>query len=94
MLSVARSWLARGEISEETANAARRALGELHIQEHSFAPFADRVWELRANLTVYDAWYVALAEALGTTLVTADQRLTRAPGPRCEVVDARTFAPH
>jgi predicted nucleic acid-binding protein len=47
--------------------------------------FSDRVWELRANLTVYDAWYVALAEWLGTDLVTADQRLANASGLRCAV---------
>jgi predicted nucleic acid-binding protein len=44
-----------------------------------------RCWELRDNATVYDAAYVALAEHLGVTLVTADRRLTEAPGPRCEV---------
>ena len=44
---------------------------------------AERVWELRGNLTVYDAWYVALAESLRTDLVTADQELRHAAGPRC-----------
>ncbi len=57
---------------------------------HPFAPFADRVWELRDNLTVYDAWYVAVAERLETLLVTTDARLAGATGPTCEVelVDA------
>lgn len=40
-------------------------------------------YELRANVTAYDATYVALAEVLGCELVTADQRLANAPGPRC-----------
>ena len=44
-----------------------------------------RVWELRANLTVYDATYVALAEALGCGLVTADRKLAQAAGVRCPV---------
>lgn len=44
-----------------------------------------RCWELRANLTVYDASYVALAELLGLSLVTGDARLSRAPGLRCRV---------
>ena len=50
-------------------------------------PFAmlDRVWELRDNLTAYDAAYVALAEAIDCPLVTADARISRAPGLRCSV---------
>ncbi|MEZ5239295.1 MAG: hypothetical protein R2716_10245 [Microthrixaceae bacterium] len=48
-----------------------------------------RVWELRANLTGYDATYVALAEALGAPLVTADGRLARASGPRCVITVVR-----
>ena len=45
----------------------------------------DRVWELRDNLSAYDASYVALAELLGCSLLTADGRLGRAPGVRCPV---------
>lgn len=45
----------------------------------------DRVWELRDNLTAYDASYVALAELLHCALLTADARLGRAPGIRCSV---------
>lgn len=44
-----------------------------------------RVWELRASLSAYDAGYVALAESLGCSLLTADARLSRAPGTRCPV---------
>ena len=51
-----------------------------------FAPFAERVWALRENLTSYDAWYVALAEALDCPLVTLDRRLSRANGPICEII--------
>ena len=42
-----------------------------------------RIWELRLNLTTYDAWYVACAEALAVPLATLDARLGRAPGPSC-----------
>ena len=44
---------------------------------------AARVWELRHNVTPYDAWYVALAEGLDCELATLDGNLSRAPGPRC-----------
>lgn len=53
---------------------------------HPFEPYADRIWELRHNLTCYDAWYVALAESLGCPLVTLDRRISRAGGIRCEVL--------
>lgn len=45
----------------------------------------ERVWALRENLTGYDASYVALAEALGCTLLTGDRHLSNAPGPTCEI---------
>jgi len=45
----------------------------------------DRIWELRDNLSAYDAGYIALAERLGCALVTADARLSRALGIRCPV---------
>ena len=45
-----------------------------------------RVWALRQNLTCYDAWYVALAEALDCPLATLDRKLSRADGPACAVV--------
>ena len=49
-----------------------------------FEPFADRIWQLRNNVSSYDAWYVAVAEELGFPLATLDQRLTEAEGPSCE----------
>jgi len=48
-------------------------------------PLLDRCWELRENLSAYDAAYVALAELLDAVLLTADARLAKAPGPRCRV---------
>ena len=67
---------------------ATTAVGEIlstKMMSYPFEPFARRVWELRDSLTVYDAWYVALAEWLETELVTADKRLADAAGPRCPV---------
>ena len=49
-------------------------------------PFAERIWELRANVTSYDAWYVAVAEAAGLPLATLDSRLARANGPNCKFI--------
>jgi predicted nucleic acid-binding protein len=72
-----------GHISRDTAALAHADLMSLRVELFAYEPVAARVWELRDNLTAYDAWYVALAESLGATLATADLRLTHATGPRC-----------
>jgi predicted nucleic acid-binding protein len=59
-----------------------RTLRSLDMERHPHEPLLTRVWELRENPTAYDAVYVALAEALGTTLPTCDRRIGRAPGMR------------
>ncbi len=75
-----------GQISRLEATSAHRDLLQLDLDLSAFAPFAERVWALCSNLTSYDAWYVALAEALDCPLVTLDRRLSRASGPTCEVI--------
>ena len=75
-----------GEISRLEATTAYRDLLRLDLTLFPFAPFAERIWELRSNLTGYDAWYVAVAEALDCPLITLDLKLGRADGPRCDVV--------
>ena len=55
------------------------------VTRHDIFSMFDRIWELRDNLTAYDAAYVSLAEAIDCPLVTADARLSRAPGLRCAV---------
>lgn len=60
-------------------------LGALPLARHSHVRLLDRIWELRDNVTAYDASYVALAEALGATLLTRDARLAAAPGVRARV---------
>ena len=75
-----------GIISQIEATSAHQDLLELDLDLFPFTPFAERVWALRNNLTSYDAWYVALAEALDCPLVTLDGRLSRATGPRCRIV--------
>ena len=72
-----------GEISGPEATAGYRDVVDLPIELLHFEPFAPRIWELRFNLTTYDAWYVACAEALAVPLATLDARLGRAPGPAC-----------
>lgn len=71
------------EITMAEANAAYEDLIQLNMELFSFDPFADRVWELRHAVTSYDAWYVALAEALKLPLATLDGRLCKAKGPMC-----------
>ena len=72
-----------GQISTLEAQLAHRDLMHLDIQLFPFSPFAERIWILRKNITAYDAWYVALAEALDCSLATLDQKLTRANGSQC-----------
>jgi predicted nucleic acid-binding protein len=73
-----------GEFSSDFVALSYRDVVELSVELHSFEPLADRVWQLRANVTPYDAWYVALAEQLDSSLVTLDRRLAAAAGPTCE----------
>jgi predicted nucleic acid-binding protein len=70
---------------ERRAELALEDLAELPLRRAPHLSLLPRCWELRHNLTPYDASYVALAEALGVTLLTADLRLARAPGIRCHV---------
>jgi predicted nucleic acid-binding protein len=72
------------QLTTTEANAAHEDLMLLEIELFSFEPFADRIWELRHSVTSYDAWYVALAEALKLPLATLDGRLSRAAGPACK----------
>ena len=71
-------------MSQDVASLAHIELLALPVELYPYEPFAPRVWEIRGGVTAYDAWYVAIAEALGVRLATLDRRLTRAPGPRCK----------
>lgn len=80
----------RGLVIKRTTSAADGELALIDylrapIQRHLHEPLVPRIWQLRSNLTAYDAAYVALAEALGVDLVTLDHRLAQAPGIRCRV---------
>jgi predicted nucleic acid-binding protein len=78
----------RVHFGQFTADDGWRALETyrwMAVTRHSTFAFFDRIWELRDSLTAYDAAYVALAEIMECPLVTADARLSRAPGLRCAV---------
>jgi len=77
-------WLA-GDLTARRFRAAITDLGDLAIDRHPTLPFMPRAYELRANVTPYDAAYIGLAEALDCLLLTADKRLVAAPGPRCKI---------
>lgn len=67
----------------EAVPGALRHLTGFPIRRMPLAPLLQRIWELRENLTAYDAAYVALAERLGSALITCDSTLVAASGPRC-----------
>lgn len=84
MAVLRRLWLT----SELSLNRFREAVDDLialAVVRYEVSRFMPRAFELRANVTPYDACYIALAESLQCTLVTADARLARAPGIRCDI---------
>ena len=85
VLSVIRRQAGRRALSPRRAEAAVADLLDLPITVYPTAPLLPRVWELRGNVSAYDACYLALAEALDSLLLTADARLAAAPGLCCRV---------
>lgn len=83
--SVVRRQLLAGELDERRAGLALADLADLPVRRVAHRQLVARCWELRSNVTVYDAAYIAVAELAGLVLVTADARLARAPGLRCRV---------
>lgn len=71
------------ELSPLQSELAQQDLMRLDIQLFPFHPFAERIWTLRKSITSYDAWYVALAEALSCSLATLDIKLRNATGSKC-----------
>ncbi len=74
-----------GAINDDRAADARMDFAHLTIVRYPHVSLADRMWELRHNVTAYDAAFLTLAEALGAPLVTCDARLARAPGHAASV---------
>lgn len=85
VVSGLRQWWLAGVLSEDRFRRAVDDLRRLPIVRRPMIGLMRRAFELRDNVTPYDAAYVALAEGLGCTLVTGDRRLANAPGLRCAV---------
>jgi predicted nucleic acid-binding protein len=74
-----------GEVPADRAADALADLAGLDLQRHAHVDLLERAWKLRANITSYDAMYVALAEALDGPLITCDAPLAKAPGHRATI---------
>lgn len=84
-LHALRLLVAAGLLTDDRASDARLDFADLAIIRHPHDPLADRMWELRHNLTPDDAAFVALAEAMEVPLVTCDGRLARSSGHRARI---------
>lgn len=82
---VLRRYVLRRELTPFRATAALNLFRKFPLERYGHAPLLPRIWELRENLTAYDAAYVALAEALRAPLVTCDTRLAASPGIRTQI---------
>ncbi len=80
-----RRQVATGSVTAEQAWAALDTWRRLGLVRHPVSTLLERIWQLRDNMSAYDASYVTLAEALRCAVVTADARLGRAPGSRCPI---------
>ena len=76
----------RGDVGADSASLAHADLLALPVELFPYEGVGERVWELRGNVTSYDACYVALAEELDAPLATLDARLSAAPGVRCAFI--------
>jgi len=85
LLHALRGLVRARQLTEDRAQDARSDLRALAIIRYPHEPLADRIWELRHNMTAYDAAFVALAEALDAPLITCDAKLASAPGARADI---------
>ncbi|MDQ3628682.1 MAG: type II toxin-antitoxin system VapC family toxin [Actinomycetota bacterium] len=83
--SVLRRLVLGADLPTRRAEQALSDLVALPLRRAPHRALLSRCWSLRENATIYDASYVALAESLEVVLLTADARLARAPGPRCDI---------
>jgi predicted nucleic acid-binding protein len=85
-----RGMVRRGDVDAADADKALATWARLGMERVSIVGLLERLWTLRETLSAYDASYVAVAEALGVPLLTADARLARAPGPTCPITVVRS----
>lgn len=85
VLQVMRRLVLGKQLTAAQVDTAVNDLGALDVVRHGHEDLRGRVWELRHNLSAYDATYLALAESLGATLVTGDRGFLRVPGRRAKV---------
>jgi predicted nucleic acid-binding protein len=85
VISVIRGRLLGRKLEAQRAEDAIAALAEIQIEQVDVLPIAKRIWELRENLTAYDAAYLAVAELLDCVMLTSDARLARVKTARCAV---------
>jgi predicted nucleic acid-binding protein len=90
VVSVWRRQIRAGALDARRAALALADLGALPLRRTPHRPLLARCWELRDNLTIYDAAYVALAEMLAVPLLTGDGKLAKATGPSCTIEVLRT----
>jgi len=84
--NILRRQMVYGALDRTQATLAHQDLVDLSLELWPYAPLAERAWELRGNLTIYDGSYVALAELLDTAVITLDAKFVNAPGPRCPII--------
>ncbi|MEU5156966.1 type II toxin-antitoxin system VapC family toxin [Glycomyces sp. NPDC021274] len=83
--SVLRGLVLGRKLEQAKANQALESLLQSNMDRYQHTWYLPRIWELRANMTPYDASYVALAEALRAPLLTVDKKFERTPGLQCEI---------
>jgi predicted nucleic acid-binding protein len=89
--SVLRGLVLGRKLDQAKANQALESLLQSNIDRYQHTWYLPRIWELRANMTPYDASYVALAEALQVPLLTVDCKFERTPGPKCKIVTIKSM---
>ena len=85
VLHALRRLVLQGNLTPQRSEEALEDLGNTRMTRYAHTAFTVRIWELKHNLTAYDAAYVALAESLAAPLVTLDARLAQTPGLRAPV---------
>jgi predicted nucleic acid-binding protein len=85
VLHVLRRLALGDQISESRGLRAMRLLQNMRLTRYSHAPFVERIWELKENVTAYDASYIALSEAIEAPLITTDGKLSKAPGHQAKI---------